>query len=233
MVLIRYILYFVGVALVTWLLAYSEMTAPGGLNIHVYSGPDDTLGTSEYSPVEWIQHGILVVCGLLMLWVARNCPQQRPIAYAFAAMALIFLIRELDYFLDRLVADNFWQALMAVVAAVTLAYLYRNWRRFRIAWFRVWPSPGITLLFAGLLVHFGFVLIIGHEPLWMAILGDDYLRTVKVAVEELMELMGYFLWLIGTVEYTYQSRALATREPQPAVAKRRDRRQQRKTEGQF
>ncbi len=233
MVLIRYICYFVGVALITGLLAYSEVIAPGGLKLHIFTGPGDTLGTSEYSPVETIQHGILIVCGLLFLWVARHCPQQRPIAYTFAALALIFLIRELDYFLDKFVADNFWQAIMAVVAALAFAYTYNNWRRFRIAWLRIWPSPGITLMFAGFVIHFAFVLMIGHEPLWNAILGDNYVRVAKLAVEEFIELMAYFLWLIGTIEYAYQARAITTREPQPAVAKRRDTRQHQRTDGRF
>ena len=74
-----------------------------------------------------------------------------------------------------------------------------------------------------------FVRLIGHEPLWVAILGDDYQRVVKLAVEELMEIAGYYFWLIGTIEYTYQARAIALREPQPVVAKRRERR--RKTKG--
>ena len=233
MVLVRYICYFIGVALVTGLLAYSEISAPGGLKLHTFPAPGDLLGTSEYSPVEIIQNGILVICGLLFVWVGRYCPQQRPIAHTFAALALIFLIRELDYFLDKFVADNFWQAIMAVVAALAFAYTYRNWRRFRIAWFRVWPSPGITLMFAGFVIHFAYVLIIGHEPLWAAILGDNYVRVAKLAAEEFMELIAYFLWLIGTIEYAYQSRAIATREPQPVVAKRRDRRQHQKTEGRF
>jgi len=88
-------------------------------------------------------------------------------------------------------------------------------------------------MFAGVLIHFAFVRFIGHEPLWVAILGDNYVRVAKLAVEEFIELMGYYLWMIGTIEYAYQSRALTTREPQPAVAKKRDLRQHRKTEGQY
>jgi hypothetical protein len=55
----------------------------------------------------------------------------------------------------------------------------------------------------------------------MAILGEDYRRIVKLAVEEFIELSGYMLWLIGTIEYTYQAKAIALREPQAAAAKRR------------
>jgi hypothetical protein len=66
----------------------------------------------------------------------------------------------------------------------------------------------------------------------MAILGDGYQRVVKLAVEELMEIAGYYFWLIGTIEYTYQARAIAMREPQPVVARRRKGRR-RKSGGKY
>ena len=153
--------------------------------------------------------------------MAKNFPSQRPVAFLFGGMALAFIIRELDYFLDKYVADNFWQTLMGIVAALVIAYTVRHRRRLRIAWLRLWPSPGLTLLFAGAIVIFAFVRLVGHEPLWMAILGDHYQRVAKLAIEEFIELIGYFLWLIGTIEYTFQASAIATREPQPAAARRR------------
>jgi len=232
MALVRYLLYILGIGLVTWLLTGLEMTAPGSLRLYVFAYPGDTLGTSEYSPVEIIQLGILVVCGLLYAWVAMNCPSQRPIAFMFGGLALIFAVRELDYFLDRYIADNFWQVLIGTAASLLIAYTWRQRRRFRIAWLRLWPSPGLTLLFAGATINFAFVQFVGHEPFWQALLGSDYVRTVKVAVEEFIELSGYFLWMIGTIEYTYQAKAIAYREPQPVVAKRRAGRRP-KSEGRF
>lgn len=224
MALIRYVLYFFGIGVLTWILTALEIASPGSLNLQIYANAGDVLGTSEYSPVELIQVGILGICGLLCGWVAAYCPSQRPIAFAFGGMALAFLIRELDYFLDLYVADNFWQALFGVVSAFLIAYVYRQRRRFQIAWHRLWPSPGMTLLFAGATIIFAFGPLVGHEPLWMAILGENYHRIVKLAVEEFIELSAYFLWLIGTIEYTYQAKAIALQEPQSAVAKRRQRR---------
>ncbi len=232
MALIRYLLYFLGIGFFTWLLAALEISSPGTLKLQLYTYTGDTLGTSEYSPVEIIQPGMLAICGLLYAWVAANCPSQRPIAFTFGGMALIFAIRELDYFLDRIVADNFWQVLIGIASSFLIAYIYRQRRRFRIAWLRIWPSPGLTLLFAGATIIFAFVQIVGHGPLWMAILGDDYQRVVKLAIEEFIELSGYFLWLIGTIEYTYQAKAIAFREPQAAAAKRRAGRLP-KSEGRF
>ena len=232
MVLVRYLLYFIGVALVTWALTQLEIMSPGGLRLQVFTYLDDTLGTSEYSPIEFMQPGILTICGLLFAWIAQYCPPQRPIALTFGGIAIIFFIRELDFFLDRFVADNFWQVPVVIIAALIIVYCWRNARRFRIAWLRMWPSPGLTLLFAGALVHFAFAPFIGHEPLWQAVLGDDYRRIVKLAVEEFVELIGYFLWLIGTAEYWFQARAIAVREPKPA-AERRRRGRKRDGEGRF
>ena len=221
---VRYVLYFAGVAGVTFALTQLEINFPGSLKLHVIVNESDQFGTSEYSPIEIIQPIILGVCGLLMAWVAKHCPSQRPIAFPFGGLALVFLIRELDYYFDRFLIDNLWQVLTAIAAALVITYTYRQRRRLKIAWGRIWPSPGIALLFAGAIILFSFVRLVGHEPLWMSIMGDDYQRIVKLAVEEFIELIGYFLWLIGTIEYAYQARAIAYRDPQPAAQRLRDKR---------
>jgi hypothetical protein len=222
----RYILYFLGITLITWLLTRLEIAFPGSLKLHVFAFENDMLGTSEYSPIEIIQPMILCLCGLLLAWVAQHCPSQRPIAFPGSGLALAFMIRECDYFLDRFLIDNLWQFLIAIVLAVVIAFTYRARRRLRIALARIWPSPGLALWFAGALILFAFAHLVGHEPLWEAIAGDAYQRVVKLAVEEFVELLGYFLWLIGTIEYTYQARAIAYRDPQPAARRRRQKRRQ-------
>jgi hypothetical protein len=232
MVWIRYVLYFTSIAFVTWALTQMEIASPGSLKLHVVVAESDIFGTSEFSPVEIIQAIILGICGLIMLWVARYCPSQRPIAFGFGGLALVFLIRESDYFLDRFVVDNLWQVLVAILGSLLIAYTYRHRKRLKIALARVWPSPGLTLLFAGAIILFGFVPLVGHEPLWQSILGDAYQRVIKLAIEEFIELMGYFLWMIGTLEYAFQARAIAYRAPQPAARRKRDKRR-RKSKGTF
>lgn len=221
---VRYTSYFFGVACITWMLTQLEITFPGSLKLHVMVNESDQFGTSEYSPIEIIQPFILLICGLLMAWIARNCPSQRPIAIPFGGLALAFIIRELDYFFDRFIVDNLWQALVAVTGALVITYTYRQRKRLKVAWGRIWPSPGIALLFAGAVIMFAFVSLVGHEPLWMSILGDSYQRIVKLAVEEFIELGAYFLWVIGSIEYALQARAIAHREPQPAAQRLREKR---------
>ena len=220
----RYIAYFAGIALLTGLLTQLEISFPGSLKLHVLVNPADQFGTSEYSPIEIIQPIIIAVCGGLMVWVANYCPSQRPIAIPFGGLALAFMIRELDYFFDRFLVDNLWQVLIGFPAAFVIVYTYRARRRLRIAWARIWPSPGMALLFAGAVILFAFVRIVGHEPLWMSLLGENYQRVAKLAVEEFIELIGYFLWLIGTIEYTYEARAIAFKQPKPLAQRLREKR---------
>jgi hypothetical protein len=218
----RYLLYFFGVAIVTGLLTQLEVAFPGTLRLEEFVNGGDVYGTSEFSPVETIQLVILAVCGCLMAWVARNNQMQRPLAILFGGLALIFLIRELHYFFDRYLFDNVWQMFVAISGALLIAYCYRHARRLNIALARIWPSPGLTLIFAGAVILFAYSMLVGHEPLWQSMLGEHYARVVKLAVEEFIELIGYFLWLIGTIEYVYQAKALAEREPLPAAQKRRE-----------
>jgi len=229
---IRYLAYFISITFITWSLTQLEIASPGSLKLHIVLSETDVHGTSEFSPVEMIQAIILVACGVIMGWVAMYCPSQRPLAFGFGGLALASLIRELDYFLDRYIADNLWQVLVAIVGALVIAYVYRHRRRLQIGLARIWPSPGLTLLFSGAVVLFAFSLLVGHEALWMSILGDSYQRVIKLAVEEFIELVGYFLWMIGTIEYAFQARAIAYREPQPAAQRRRQKRRQ-DTEGKF
>lgn len=218
----RYVLYFFGIAILTALLTRLEVAFPGTLRLEEFVNGGNVYGTSEFSPVETIQLLILVVCGLLMAWVARYIQTQRPLAFLFGGLALIFLIRELHYFIDRYLHDNLWQVLVAISGALLIAYCYRHNKRMAIALARIWPSPGLTLIFAGAVILFAYSILVGHEPLWQSMLAEHYARVVKLAVEEFIELIGYLLWLIGTIEYVYQARSLAEREPRAAAQKRRE-----------
>lgn len=218
---LRLIAYFAGFALLLWFLTALEVAYPGSLRLQEFRDASDAYGTSEYSPVEILQSLFLLVCGLIMAQVAERHASQRPLAIPFGGLALAYLIRENDYFLDRYIATNFWPVLIAVAGALVIAYGWRQRRRLNIALARLWPSPALTLMFAGALVLFVFVRLIGQEVLWQAILGDSYQRIVKLAVEEFVELLGYMLWLAGAAEYWFQVRDSAVREPQPAAVRRR------------
>ncbi len=232
MAVLRYAVYFIVLAILIVVLTKLEVAFPGILQVKTLVDSDTLLRFMEYSPLQVVQLGMLFICGLLLALVARNVPSQRPIAFLFGGIALAFLIHELEYFLDSLIGENFWLFVLAVALALIIVYTLRHKRQFNIAWGRIWPSPGITLLFAGWIVIAIFALLVGQESLWKAILENGYEPLAKRAAEEFMELAGYSIWLIGTIEYAIQAHVISSREPQTAVAKRRAGRRQN-TRGRF
>ena len=61
-------------------------------------------------------------------------------------------------------------------------------------------------MYAGLVVLIPFSILVGYEPLWKSILGGDYVRVAKLAVEEFTELAGYLLWMAGSIEFVLEVR---------------------------
>ena len=221
MTILRFAIYIIGLAILVVVLTQLETSFPGILQVQTFVDTDSPLHLIEYSPLQVVQLGMLLICGLLLALVARNQPSQRPVAFLFGGIALAFLIRESEYFLDSLIGENFWLVVLGIALALVIAYTLRNRRRFSIAWGRIWPSPGISLLFAGSIVVTVFATLVGQEGLWRSILGDSYLPLARRAVEEFMELTGYSIWLVGTIEYAIQANVISSREPRTAVAKRR------------
>lgn len=159
--------------------------------------------TSELSPVELLQNLLLIICAGCFAWVARRDRLRRPMAASLATVMLACLIRELDFFLDFYVVDNLWQVLCVLLMSVAIVYAFRNRDRFTQGWKRSWPSAGLAMILGGFILLVPYAQLVGHEALWRGILGDDYQRVVKVAVEEFVELGAYLLITMGTVEYLW------------------------------
>jgi len=220
---VRYLLYAIVVAAVPYLLLQSAVLRPESLSLLVNVAPIGV--TTEYSSIELSQNFLIVLCALIFSWIAWRDRLRRPLAIVFVALFSVILVRELDFFLDRLVADNCWQVLVTLIIALSGVYIYRHLKRLELGWYRSWPSAGIAMIIAGAMVLIPFSLIVAHEEFWQAILGDEYTRQVKVAVEELVELGGYLIMTIGSFEFLYEwSRLPKSR----AVDRHRQRRRRRK-----
>jgi hypothetical protein len=167
---------------------------------------------------------LLLFCAGSFAWIAARDRLRRPMAVALCALMLACLIRELDFFLDFYVIDNLWQVLCALLLSVVTVYVVRNQQRFVQGWRRSWPSAGLSMIIGGFILLVPFAQLVGHESLWTGIMGDAYVRVVKVASEELMELGAYALITMGCVEFLYAwSRLPRTRnlDARPRRGKRR------------
>jgi hypothetical protein len=201
-VLGRYTIYALFVALGSGLMILIANELPGGLQLERRIEHLD-ITTSEFSPVEMLQLALLLICITLFGWIASRDRLRRPFALGFCALFAICFVRELDFFLDFYLVDNLWQVLCAALLAVTLVYLGRHWHRFEQGLRRSWPSTGLAIIMSGFILLVPFAQLMGHDALWQEIMGDAYIRVVKVAVEEFIELGAYAILTIGTIEFLY------------------------------
>jgi hypothetical protein len=201
-ILLRYFLYGLAAALVSFGLIAVAWYSPESLQfdrkVAGISAP-----TSEFSPIEILQNLLLLSSIAIFSWVAYSDRLRRPMAVALAAVFGLFLIRELDFFLDFYLVDNLWQVLCAIIISFAVAYIGRNRPLFQLGWRRSWPSAGLAIIFAGLILLIPYAQLIGHAPLWHGVMGDSYVRIVKVITEEFIELGAYMLITIGSVEFLF------------------------------
>ncbi|MGI9291098.1 MAG: hypothetical protein ACR2QG_07460 [Gammaproteobacteria bacterium] len=201
-VFLRYLAYAVGVFAFMNLIMLFAWYMPGGLQFE-RNMPELGVQTSELSPIEVLQNILLIFCACIFAWVASRDRLRRSMAVSLAALFSIFLIRELDFFLDFYMHDNLWQVLVALVLSFALVYCVRDRHRYAQGWRRSWPSAGLALIFGGLILLLPFAQLVGHEGFWQIILGDNYIRVVKIATEEFIELGAYAIITIGTIEFFY------------------------------
>jgi len=201
-VLLRYLAYTLAVFLGMTLIIAIVARMPGGLGFD-RSVPGIGARTSEFSPVELLQNVLLLFSAAGFAWIAQRDRLRRPMAISLTFLMIGCLVRELDFFLDFYVVDNLWQVLFGLLISFALVYGVRQRSRLVQGWKRSWPSAGLALIMGGFIVIVPFAQLVGHGALWEGILGDNYVRVVKVAAEEFAELGGYVLVALGTVEFLY------------------------------
>jgi len=200
--ILRFLGYAFGTALVSGFVMWSAENSSDGLGL-LRPVPGSSMTTTEFSLLELIQHLLLLLCLLIFVWIALRDRLRRPLAVAFAGIFAVCLIRELDFFFDRYMLDNLWPVIAALTTVVIGVYLFRHRRRVEAGWQRSWPSAGLAIVIAGLILLVVFTQLLSRQSVWLPTLGDDYVRTALLGFEELSELGAYLVIAIGSIEFLY------------------------------
>jgi len=162
---------------------------------------------SELSYTEFTQEILLLLTAAIFWITGTQTRPKRSFALLMSWVAAMALCREFD-FLCNCVFDGCWK----IPAALTtfgygyIVFRYKdNFLNDAVEFIRR-PESGILL--SGLLTVFIFSRLFGCKILWEAMMGDGYMRCVKNAAEEGLELLGYLLILIAGVEYFFYKKAL-------------------------
>ena len=123
-----------------------------------------------------------------------------------AGMALLALVRELDYFFDNYVFDGAWQIIALLVALATGFFVFKHRQGLRSSIQEFTSKASFGYMTSAFIVLFLFSRMIGKQILWKIIMGENYLRIVKTFVEESTELFGYALLVIAAMEFYRESK---------------------------
>ncbi|WP_188113737.1 hypothetical protein [Salinicola halimionae] len=164
---------------------------------------------SETSLTEITQSILLLLCTTSMLIIRQRFKVLRTVSLLLGAFYAMSLVRENDLWLDSGIFDGAWECLVAMIALPTLAAVIRARRQFLEEFAQVSNSLGFGLFAAGFLVTYVFSRLYGRSELWHALMGEQYLRVIKDAAEEITELTGYSLLLFASLELLLMARRIS------------------------
>lgn len=178
-----------------------------GVLLEAVRYPD--LRFSERGFTEIAQSVLLAGASALLLYTRQVLRVMPSVTLLLFGLVFASLIREQDNFLDVLVADGTWQVLVTLTVLPILYWTIRK-RRLFVAEFRGYANSfSFGFFAAGFLTTYVFSRLYGRTALWEAVLQENYHRDFKNAAEEVVELFGYALILIGMFELVLLARRWA------------------------
>ena len=156
---------------------------------------------SENSITEILQELFLFLIIVLFFQHAVTDKLSRIYSLIMADLFMCALIREFDSVMDNHIFDGAWQlSVTAICIAVTVLGI-RHSSELIHTLHSVTMHRSFGIMASGILTVMVFSRLFGQQTLWMEIMGDVFMRSVKNAAEEGVELFGYYLCLVGTAEY--------------------------------
>jgi len=158
----------------------------------------------EAGAIEWGQLSMLLIMGLLFLRESFATQQMRELFLIFACLLIFVSIRELDFVLDEIPGVTWKYAYVLVLYAIYVGVKHSTAFKDQVA--QLTHSRSLPLLWAGFIIAIPFAQLVGNGDFLRALV-EDYSRDYKRVIEEVGELTGYLLMLLGSIEIVLETRA--------------------------
>ena len=116
-------------------------------------------------------------------------------------------IREFDAVLDAYVYDGAWQTLVLIVIILVGYKSFRSRQSLQTTIPDYMISYPFGLLIGGMLVTFIYSRLFGETIMWKTVMQENYVRDVKNAAEESMELLGDSIIMFASFEFLFWARS--------------------------
>lgn len=159
----------------------------------------DIAAFKENGFIEWVQVLILVGATFLFFFTGTLNKSMHFVFIVLSCFTAFAVIRELDALLDSLVPCIGWK-FGHLFLAFAAFLLFRHWRIF-LSQLRIFlNSKAFVILWAGFIVAVPIGQLIGHSDFFGSLMGNNYSRDYKRVIEETLELIGYLLVGISSIE---------------------------------
>lgn len=164
---------------------------------------------AENGVIENIQLIFLLGAAISFLYCAFIEKKWREISFVLASVTAFAACRELDKIFDATIPFISWKfAYLFVFASVF--YACKNLKRYIKSVLKFFGMPSFYIMCIAVVVILPVAQCIGHRPLVSAALGKHFGRqdvaAIKELFEEALEVAGYFLILISSIEYNINVR---------------------------
>ena len=162
----------------------------------------------ENGPVEFIQLGLLACAIVFFVMVAMRCRHFREFAIFCAALCGFVIFRELDALLDDMIPVIGWK-IGYLVLLFGATVVFRGRSRFLLQLRQFVQLRAFAVLWAAFIIAVPFAQLVGHGAFLEAFMGADYTGNYKRIIEEVGELVGYLVIVMGALETFLQLRSSA------------------------
>jgi hypothetical protein len=157
----------------------------------------------EDGPIEWLHFGLLMATAAVFLRHSRQISNYPISLLLCSTLALIGSLRELDRYSERLLFEDAYKYVSAVVSGVALYYVARNRQRLGEDINAFIKQRSFLLLAFGAFLAVLLAQILGQSELWHALIDGPSGRNAKRVLEETLETVGYLMLFCGSIEVFY------------------------------
>ncbi|MBZ9779662.1 hypothetical protein LB452_12085 [Psychroflexus sp. CAK8W] len=172
----------------------------------------------EDSLIEITQEVLLLISSLLLIGFSSKAKNFKIFNLTLAGFLGVHFVREFDFWLNTQLFDKAWQVISLVIVIAVIIMLIKNWKKLILEIVSISKTYGFAFFFSGLVILHVFSRLYGRKLMWIDLLRDthhkyvisengekivelrDFMRPVKDASEESIELLAYSIMLIGVVE---------------------------------
>ena len=167
---------------------------------------------SEFGYTEFTQSALLLVSSILLAINARKSEEFRQLSVCMALAFLVLLIRENDQVFELVLMHGIWKYFAMIPLLFGAVYFWKHRTAVSEQAVRFSHTSGFGVMLSGFAVLV-FSRLFGRSAYWEIVMGDGYMRIVKNAAEEGVELLGLTLMLVAVIEFVFYGAARGRRLP--------------------